>query len=225
MRCWTSNPCVGDSQRRSAASRLVHAARLLDDSGLNVNASGNLSIRVDRQVLVTPSGMAPAEFDDDDCVLLEHDGTVVHGLRTPTSEWRIHAQVMQRRPDVEAIVHTHSPEATAAATLHQSIPAVHYLVARFGGPSLPCAAYATYGSAALADNVVTALGQHRTACLMASHGAIAVGGDLVTAVALARDVEWFCGVYRRALALGEPVILADEEVSRVAQKFRSYGQD
>lgn len=221
----TPPPPVVDPRYAAAAEGLVQATRQLHDSGLNVNASGNLSVRLGQHLLVTPSGMVSTAFTADDCVLLAHDATVVRGHRVPTSEWQLHAKVMHNRPDIHAIVHTHSPEATAAATLRRSLPSVHYLVARFGGPSLPCAAYATYGSAALADNVAAELGQHRMACLMANHGAIAVAGDLATAVALARDVEWFCGVYRRAVAMGEPAVLAAEEVARVAQKFRSYGQD
>lgn len=204
---------------------LVKAARRLDASGLNVNASGNLSVRTGHGILVTPSGIAPDAMDADDCVLLDPDGAPAFSDGpVPTSEWRLHVEIYRRRPGVSAIVHTHSPEATAAATLGRDIPAVHYLVARFGASTLPCAPYATYGSRELATNVADALDADRTACLMANHGATCVAGDLDRAVALALDVEWFCGVYRRAVALGTPVVLDADEIDRVAAQFRTYGQ-
>jgi L-fuculose-phosphate aldolase len=212
----------GESAAREA---LLDAVRRLDAAGLNVNASGNLSVRAGRGLLVTPSGIAPDAMTVDDLVALEDDGTPVEfSGRTPTSEWRLHVEVYRRRPDVAAIVHTHAPEATAASTTGKSVPAVHYVVARFGGTELACAPYATYGSAELAAAVADTLGAERSACLMANHGSISIASDLPTAVTLTRDLEWFCGVYRRALAIGDPTVLADREVAEVAERFRSYGQ-
>ncbi len=207
-----------------ARNALVAAARRLEESGLNHNASGNLSVRVDRGVLVTPTGVPARLMEPDDGVVLAVDGTPLDtGARLPTSEWRLHL-ALYRRSDVGAVVHTHSPEATAAATIRRPLPAVHYVVARFGGSVLPCAPYATYGSAELAQGVATALGTSGLACLMANHGAVAVGPDLATAAALATDVEWLCGVWRRALQLGTPEVLDDAEIARVRERFRSYGQ-
>jgi L-fuculose-phosphate aldolase len=125
---------------------------------------------------------------------------------------------------VGAVVHTHSPEATAASAIGTAVPAVHYVVARFGAPVLPCARYATYGTPELAAHVCQTLGTAGMACLLANHGAVALGADLEAAVALALDVEWFCGVHRRALQLGTPVVLPPEEVARVAERFVGYGQ-
>jgi L-fuculose-phosphate aldolase len=216
-------PAVLDES--AARQALVEAARRLDAAGLNVNASGNLSVRVGGDVLVTPSGVRPDAMTLDSCVLLDAAGAVRRrGEAVPTSEWRLHVELYRRRPDVAAVVHTHSLEATAASTLGRSVPAVHYVVARFGGPELVCAPYATYGSDELARHVADALGDVRTACLMANHGAIAVAADLGTAVALALDVEWLCGVHRRAVALGTPNVLDDDEIARVAERFTTYGQ-
>jgi L-fuculose-phosphate aldolase len=163
-----------------------------------------------------------------EAAVLDADGAVVEGHRRPTSEWQLHVAVMARRPTVGAIVHTHSPEATAAAVQRQAVPPVHYVAARFSDagdpPGLPCAPYATYGSRALAEGVADVLGDHGRAALMANHGAVVVADDLDAAVALAIDVEWFCGVWRRAVALGDPVPLADEEIVRVAGRFATYGQ-
>ena len=217
---------MGDAGSRLAAAReaLVAAAVRLDEAGLNVNSSGNLSVRVPEGVLVTPSGIPAGALEPGDAVLLDDGGRPVEGGRAPTSEWRIHLALLVRRPEVGAVVHTHSPEATAAAAIGTSVPAVHYVVARFGAPVLPCAPYATFGTRELADTVVQSLGDHGTACLMANHGAVALGRDLHSAVALALDVEWFCGVHRRAVQLGTPTVLPPEEVARVAERFASYGQ-
>ncbi|CAN5485634.1 class II aldolase/adducin family protein [soil metagenome] len=211
-----------------AREALVDAARQLDAAGLNHNASGNLSIRVGTSVLVTPTGMPAAGMTPKDAVLLDLDGQQIGGFRRPTSEWQLHTEIMRRRPDVSAIVHTHSPEATAAAIIGRTVPTIHYVAARFGigpdEPGLRCADYATYGTEQLAANVADTLGEAGRACLMANHGAVVLADDLDAGVALAIDVEWFCGVHRRALQLGEPVSLVVEEIARVADRFRSYGQ-
>lgn len=214
----------------AAREALVAAARRLEDSGLNHNSSGNLGVRVGDGVLVTPTGIPAHALTPADGVLLDPDGRPVDGHRLPTSEWQLHVEVLRRRPDVGAIVHTHSPEATAAAVLRRAVPPVHYVVARFATVNsdtpagLPCAPYATYGTAELATGVADTLGPHGLACLMANHGAVVLADDLVTGVALALDLEWLCGVHRRALQQGDPVALEDAEVARVAGRFASYGQ-
>lgn len=209
----------------AARAELVAQVQRLDQLGLNVNSSGNLSVRLADEVLVTPSGIPANDTTADDLVLLDLDGKLAHcDQRRPTSEWQLHTALYRRRPDVHAIVHTHSPEATAAAAVGVDVPAVHYVVARFGSASLRCARYSTYGTAELAAEVVDTLGDAGMACLMANHGAICVGRSLVTAAALALDVEWFCGVHRRAVAQGSPVVLSDAEVARVADLFAGYGQ-
>jgi L-fuculose-phosphate aldolase len=215
----------GEPAEADARAMLVETARWLDGAGLNHNSSGNLAVRVGADVLVTPSGIPAEALTVDDPVLLDEDGTPIgRQRRVPTSEWRLHVELLRRRPDIGAVVHTHSPEATAAATLGRPVPAVHYVVARFGAAELPCAPYATYGSDELARHVAVTLGAHGTACLMANHGAVAAAADLGAAAALALDVEWFCGVHRRARHLGEPVVLAPEEIERVRELFAGYGQ-
>jgi L-fuculose-phosphate aldolase len=210
---------------RAGREALVGAARRLDAAGLNTNTSGNLSIRVAGGLLITPSGIPPSAMAPADIVRLHADGAPDDPAGpVPTSEWRLHVELLRRRPEVGAVVHTHSPEATAAATLGRPVPAVHYVVARFGGPTLPCAPYATYGSAQLATHVADTVGDDRMASLMANHGAITLGTDLEHAVSLALDVEWFCGVHRRARQLGDPVTLSDGEVGRVADRLTRYGQ-
>ena len=209
---------------RAARTALVETARRLDDDGLNHDATGNLSIRIDGGILVTPTAIPSRDLRPEDAVTLAADGAPRDpGGRLPTSEWRLHVALYRRR-EVGAVVHTHSLEATAAAIVGRPVPAVHYVVARFGGVVLPVSPYATYGTQELADAVATTLGGRYRACLMSNHGAVAVGGDLATAASLARDVEWLCGVWRRARELGDPVILDDAEIERVAARLATYGQ-
>jgi ribulose-5-phosphate 4-epimerase/fuculose-1-phosphate aldolase len=210
---------TGPDSRRA----LVAAARRLESLGLNVGSAGNLSLRVGDGLLVTPSGVPATDLEPADVVSLSASGEAAPGQLVPTTEWRLHVAVMAARPEVFAVVHTHSPEATAAACLRRPLPAVHYVVARVGGPVVPCADYATYGTEELAVNVLAALGSG-AACLMANHGLLTVGASLEAGVALALDVEWLAGVHRRAVALGQPVVLPDDEIERVAERFRIYGQ-
>jgi L-fuculose-phosphate aldolase len=201
------------------------AARRLEDLGLNVGTAGNVGLRVPGGVLVTPTGVPPHAIEPLDVVLLRTDGAVADGeRRLPTSEWRIHVDLLAARPDVEAVVHTHSPELTACACLRRPLPAVHYVVGKAGVSEVPCAEYATYGTAELSASVRAALGEVALAALMANHGMVALGADLTSAVSLAADLEWLAGVHRRALSMGEPVVLPDDEMDRVIAKFRTYGQ-
>jgi L-fuculose-phosphate aldolase len=203
---------------------VVDAMRALERQGLNHGTAGNIGVRVHGGVLVTPSGMVPGQLGAGDIVLLDNQGTPARDQRRPTSEWRIHVDVLAARPEVYAVVHTHSPEATAAACLRQPLPAVHYVVARTGSTTVPCADYATFGTAELSANVLTALGTGYAA-LMANHGMVALGADLDAAMALALDVEWLARVRRLAVASGQPVhVLPDDEIARVADLFATYGQ-
>jgi L-fuculose-phosphate aldolase len=208
----------------SGREAVVAAMRELERLGLNHGTAGNVGVRTATGLLVTPSGIPPGRLTADDVVELAPDGAPRPGQRRPTSEWRIHVDVLAARPDVHAVVHTHSPEATAAACRRSPLPAVHYVVARTGDVAVPCAAYATFGTVELSANVLAALGAGRAA-LMANHGMVALGADLEAAVLLALDVEWLARVVRLAHAGPGPVhVLPDEEIAVVAERFGRYGQ-
>lgn len=203
---------------------VVETVRELERRGLNHNTAGNVSVRHGANLLVTPSGIAGDRLAASDVVELSSLGEPLPGQRVPTSEWRLHVAIYAARPEASAIVHTHSVEATAAACVGLSLPALHYVVAKVGGSSVPCAPYATYGSTELAEHVVSTLGATGMACLMANHGMVALGADLGAALALAHDVEWLAALHRRARQLGAPIVLPPEEIERVALQFRTYGQ-
>jgi L-fuculose-phosphate aldolase len=202
---------------------LVSTARRMSDLGLTPGMSGNVSVRTPTGLLVTPSGMPYSDLVPDDAVELKHDGSMRAGQRTPTSEWQLHRDILGARQDISAIVHTHSLFCTTISTLRREIPAIHYMVVLAGTDAIPCAEYATFGSAQLALNAVTALGGGN-ACLLANHGMVALGETLAKALRLAAEVETLASQYWHAAQLGTPHILDADELARVRAKFAGYGQ-
>jgi L-fuculose-phosphate aldolase len=206
--------------------RVIVTARAMNANGINVNKSGNVSVRCMRGsrsgFLLTPTGIPYERLLADDIVFVDDAGRPL-GRRQPSSEWRFHAAIYDRRAEFSAVVHTHSPFATALACQRLSIPAFHYMVAVAGGDDIRCADYATFGTEALADNALAALDE-RKACLLAHHGVIACGRDLDAALALAIEVENLARIYVAVRTLGEPRILDAAEMLRVVERFRSYGQ-
>lgn len=200
---------------------LLASARHIAASGLNPGAAGNLSLRTNSGMLITPSGLPWEELRSADFVEVSPSGQH-HGTRAPSSEWMIHRDLYLERPDIGAVIHTHAPFCTALACLHRTIPPFHYMVARFGGADVRCADYATYGTPALSQAVMRAM-EGRNGCLMANHGMIVAGHDLRHAQALAIELESLAEQYWRACQLGSPVLLPEDEIARVLEKFKGYG--
>jgi L-fuculose-phosphate aldolase len=208
-----------ESERRQIAD----FGRRLISAGLTTGTGGNLSI-VDRgrsAVAISPSGVAYETMTPEDVVVMDIDGHVRHGRRKPSSEWPFHLALYRKRPDFNAVVHTHSIYATTLACLHWDIPAVHYLVA-FSGKKVPCAPYATFGSDELARCVSEAMTE-TNAALMANHGLAAAGKDLPAAFAVAEQIELVARIYYQARCAGTPEILPEAEMTRVITKFGGYG--
>jgi L-fuculose-phosphate aldolase len=199
---------------------IVDFCRRMTADGLVVGTSGNISVRRDDLVAVTPSAMAYEDLRPEHVGVHHLDGRPVEATLAPTSEMPTHLAVYHAT-DARAVVHTHSPAATAVSTLVDELPLIHYNVAIFGGP-VRVAPYATYGTADLATNVERALAG-RTGCLLGNHGAIAVGDSLAKAYERARQLEWLCDVWLRARAAGEPRLLAPDEIERVVERLKSYG--
>lgn len=214
---------AGEYAQRQA---VIATALAMNAANINRGKSGNVSARW--QVpdfdgfLITPTGLPYVDTTPSDIVAVALDGTVT-GTRLPSSEWRFHRDIYRQRTDATAIVHTHSPRATALACLRIGIPAFHYMVAVAGGSDIRCAPYATFGSQALSDHALAAL-MERRACLLANHGVIALGATLAGALALAIEVENLAEMYTHALQVGTPVVLDDDEMRVVLDKFATYGQ-
>jgi L-fuculose-phosphate aldolase len=209
---------------RAARQSLIDHCRAMNASGLSLHKSGNASLRWGQGLLITPTGRAYDRLQPEDIVFLQADGGCPPGQLIPSSEWRFHVDILQAFPAVNAVVHVHSTHATALACLGRGIPAFHYMVAIAGGDRIPCADYATFGSAELSANVLRALGGGLRACLMANHGQVATGATLAEAYALAEEVESLARQYIIARSLGETRDLPPDEMARVVEKFRHYGQ-
>jgi len=207
------------SQRRE----LLEIAQKLNPLGLNQGTSGNVSMRVEGGLLITPTGTSYEDMRPDDLVEMRLDGSVPAHQLLPSSEWRIHRDLYTTRIDVGAVVHAHSMFATTLSCLRRGIPAVHYMIALAGGTDVRCAAYATFGTAELSAHALAAL-VGRKACLLSNHGMLAVGATPNEALKLAVEVETLAAQYWRALQIGDPVILDDEEMGRVLERFKTYGQ-
>lgn len=201
---------------------LIAGARRLVSSGLTRNTSGNISHRVERGFLVTPTGMPYDTLEPADIVFIDETGAP-HGRRLPSSEWRIHYDLFAARPEVAVVLHAHSPFCTSIACLGQGIPAFHYMIATLGGADIRCAGYATFGTEELSSHAVAALAG-RKACLLANHGMIVLGRDLDDAFKLGIELETLAEMYWRARQIGEPVILDAAEMARVVEKFKTYGK-
>ena len=206
---------------RALRGEIIRTCLAMEERGINQGTSGNVSARWNNGLLITPSGLAYATMAPEDIIFLEMDGTA-HGPHNPSTEWRFHLDIMRARSDVEAIVHAHPPYLTGLSMLNRDIPAVHYMIAAVGGPSVRCAPYATYGTEELSRNALTAL-EGRMGCILANHGVIACGPNLGKALWLAREMETLAQQYTIAVSVGTPVVLSDEEIAHVTEKFKSYG--
>lgn len=210
-----------DTDERVARDSVVAAARDLDVQGLNRGTSGNVSVRFRDGLLITPSGLPTARMRPEDIVPLGLDGTHPPDQK-PSSEWRFHRDILAHRPEIGAVVHAHPVYCTAFAMCGRDIPAVHYMIAAFGGPNVRCAPYAAYGTAELSDLALAAL-TDRNVCLLANHGMIAAGANLEKALWLAVELETLCHQYAVALQVGAPAILSDHEIHATVERFRGYG--
>lgn len=203
--------------------RIVEAMRLMLARGLNRGTTGNVSARCGDGMLVTPTGVVPEKLTPYSIVFLDAEGRGREGALKPSSEWRMHARILARRPDVNGIVHCHSRYATILACAGKSIPPLHYMVGVSGRPDVPLAPYATFGSVALADHVADALAGGY-ACLMANHGLITAAPSLERALFIAEEIEEQAAVYWGTLAIGGPTTLTQAQMDDIFREFRNYGQ-
>ena len=210
---------MNDADLRHA---VVNAVQRLDALGMNRGSTGNVSARQGQGMLITPTGRGADGLALEDLVWVGFDGTV-KGDWQPSSEWHFHRAAYLARPDLQAVVHTHSTHAAALACLRRPLPALHYMVAVAGGDSVPLVPYFTFGTEALSAAVAHAL-HDRDACLLANHGLVAAGATVAQAMKVVQEIESLCEVYLKALAVGEPHILSTQEMTVVIDKFRSYGR-
>jgi L-fuculose-phosphate aldolase len=202
---------------------IVDACIEMNACGLNQGTSGNISVRCQDRMLITPSAVPYDTMTPDDIVSMSlADNADCRGPHPPSSEWRFHFDILNARPEINAVVHAHPVYATALAMLGRNIPAAHYMVAAFGGHSVRCAPFAVFGTQALSDFALDAL-RDRTACLLANHGSITLGETLDKAMWRAVELETLAKQYAIALQIGEPVIVRDQDIDETLAKFAGYG--
>lgn len=205
-------------------AEIVAQCRVLDARGLNRGASGNVSARWGADMLITPSAVAYADLRPEMIARmpLDDETGAWDGPLKPSSEWRFHRDILRARPEVGAVVHTHAAFATILSIARKPIPAIHYMIAAFGGPVIPCCDYARYGTADLSAAILRAMGA-MNGCLMANHGMLTVGPDLTRATWLAFELEALAHQYWHVVQIGGGHVLPDQEIAEVARDFAGYG--
>jgi len=208
--------------------QIIEYSLKLNSTNLSPLRSGNISLRSEENstdgYLITPSGKKYETLKPEDIVFMglnEEEEENNEFNNKPSSEWRFHRDIYLNKNDAQAIVHAHSPHATAVSSHGKSIPPFHYMIALAGGEDIKCANYATFGTEELSNNVIKAL-ENRSACLMSNHGQVAFGKNLDSAFELAQEIENICHQYTIAIKLGEPKILSFEEMKKVLEKTKNY---
>ncbi len=208
-------------------NQIIEYSLKLNSTNLSPLRSGNISLRSKENgydgYLITPSGKKYETLKPEDIVFmgLNEEAENNDASINPSSEWRFHRDIYVDKKDAQAIVHAHSPHATAVSSHGKAIPPFHYMIALAGGEDIKCAEYATFGTEELSKNVIKAL-KDRSACLMSNHGQVAFGKNLEQAFELAQEVENICHQYTIALKLGQPKILSFEEMKKVLDKAKNY---
>lgn len=200
---------------------MIDICRRMNAAGINQGTSGNLSARSGDGFLITPTGLRYEIMEPGDIVEMDFDGGF-KGERLPSSEWRFHRDILAARPEMNAVLHCHSSYATSYSCHRREIPPYHYMIGLAGGTTIRCADYAAYGTQELSDYALVAL-ENRNACLLASHGQIALGRDLERALRLAVEVEVLARNYLQALAIGEPILMTDDEMKQVLEQMKQMG--
>ncbi|MBV1819370.1 L-fuculose-phosphate aldolase [Anaerosalibacter bizertensis] len=209
---------------KNEREQIVEYGKKLIDANLTKGTGGNLSIfnREKQLMAISPSGIDYFKIKAEDVVILDLEGNKVDGDKSPSSEYEMHRIFYENRRDIDAIIHTHTMYATTIACLNWELPPVHYMVA-LAGLNVRCAKYATYGTKELAENAFEAM-KDRNAVLLANHGLLAGAKDLANAFNITEEIEYCAELYYRTKCIGEPVILSEEEMTLMLDKFKTYGQ-
>lgn len=211
-----------DMKMLQERQELIEYGKKLVTHGLTKGTGGNLSIYCEKEgiMIITPSGMDFFRIQEEDMVLMDREGSLVEGFRKPSSEWQMHLELYKARKDIHSVIHAHTTFATVLACLRWSLPPTHYMIA-VAGPDVPCADYATYGTKELAENAIKAM-KDRKAVLLANHGILAGSEELADAFNIVEEIEYCAELYYRAKSIGEPVLLEEQEMTKMLDKFGTY---
>ena len=211
-----------DIQKRQ---KLIQYGKKMVENNLTFSTGGNLSIRIDdRSFLITPSGMAYESLKERDLVVMTSEGEILKGDRKPSSEWHMHGAIYNVRPEINVLIHTHSPFVSVVSSLGEELPPISYLIASAGTRTVPLARYETFGTKELGEAAVEAMGNCK-AVMLANHGLIAGGDTLAQAFSLAQEIEFCAFMYVTALSTGKKInYIPDDKMDEVIEKFKGYGQ-
>ena len=205
---------------KTEREKIVFEIKRMQEMGLIINTSGNISIKKDDLIAISPSGVSYNNLKSEDIVVLDKDKKIIEGELLPSSETNLHVSIYDKYSDVSAIVHTHSLYATSVSTILQELPAIHYQIADLGGP-IKVAPYETFGTEALAVAVEKNL-NGRKAVLMKNHGAVTVGSDINKSASRAILLEWLCSLYLLSKNSGNPTIIDDNEIKNVKHQMSKF---
>lgn len=206
------------AEERQTVARL---GRELLEQELTKGTGGNVSVRKDDRLAISPSGIDYTAVRPAMVPVTTIDGEMIAGDHEPSNETPMHSIIYNRRDDVGGIVHTHSPYASTFASLGESIPASHYLIA-YAGTEVPVAGYEHPGTVELGERAAGVLGTDHDACLLQNHGVVAVGEDGDAALQTAVMVEYCARIHYQASAIGEPLIMDDGDLEPLLEMFGSY---
>jgi len=201
---------------------IIATCKRMNAAGLNVGSAGNISVRIDGGLLLTPSGIPYDEMRPEQIVEMDEAGRY-YGDFVPSSEWRFHHDILKHRPDVNVVLHSHATHCSILACCRLDIPAIHYMVAVAGGKVVKCSDYAPFGTEALSVAALAALGP-RMACLLGNHGVITLGNTLSSAFDVLQEVENLARIYIGVRTLGAGVLLNEAEMDVVLERFKTYGK-
>jgi L-fuculose-phosphate aldolase len=208
---------------RAKRQSIIKACLQMNQLGINQGTSGNISLRHEGGMLITPTSTPYEAMQPEQIVFMNLDGSF-DAKQRPSSEWRFHRDIFKARPEINAVVHAHPPYATMLAIMGLEIPPIHYMIACAGSDTIRCAPYATFGTQELSQHAVAAL-EGRSACLLAHHGMIAIGPSLGKAMWLAVEVETLARQYHGCLQIGTPPLLSKAEIEKVRTRMAGYGPD
>lgn len=210
------------SNRKELSRKIIDTCLEMARLGLNQGTAGNISVRNENGMLITPSGIPYEKMTEDDIVYVDENGTFEVG-KVPSSEWQFHLAVYQTRPELNAVVHNHAINCTGVSILNKDIPAIHYMIGVTGTNHVPCVPYASFGTWQLAEYVKQGIAKSK-AILLQHHGMIAAEVNLEKALWVAHEVEVLAALYLKLLATTSNVpVLSNEEIQVVLDKFSTYG--
>ena len=202
---------------------IEYSLKLLSE-GLTNGTAGNVSIfnREKGLVAISPTGVNYSELTPEMISIVDLEGKLIEGLK-PSSELEMHMILYRNREDVNAVIHTHPVYTTVLACLRQDLPAIDYMIAVTGATKVRCAEYASYGTKELAENAYKAMGSS-LAVILANHGLTTAGKDIANALNITVQVEYISNLYIKAKNIGEPIVLPDNEMNSMLERFKTYGQ-